>query len=156
MLRSCKYCGRIHDSKYQCSSRPVRRKIRTKQNSFRSTEAWKRKSLEIRERDRYLCQICIRKLYGTTQQYNNREIEVHHMRKAGRFYNPQVPELGIMGHDGRVKIGSGIINKSDYSVSSNLAVEDGINHLEEGDKVLLMKMKDTEEFVLIAKVVDPV
>lgn len=79
MLRSCKYCGRIHDSKYQCSSRPVRRKIRTKQNSFRSTEAWKRKSLEIRERDKYLCQICMRKLYGTTQQYNNREIEVHHI-----------------------------------------------------------------------------
>lgn len=79
MLRSCKYCGRIHDSKYQCSSKPVRRKIRTKQNSFRSTEVWKRKSLEIRERDRYLCQICIRKLYGTTQQYNNREIEVHHI-----------------------------------------------------------------------------
>lgn len=56
-----------------------------------------------------------------------------------------------MGHDGRVKIGSGIINKSDYSVSSNLAVKDGINHLEEGDKVLLMKMNDTEEFVLIAR-----
>lgn len=55
---------------------------------------------------------------------------IEQMRKAGRFYNPQVPEFGIMGHDGRVKIGSGIINKSDYSVSSNLAVEDGINHLE--------------------------
>ena len=81
---------------------------------------------------------------------------IEQMRKAGRFYNPQVPEFGIMGHDGRVKIGSGIINKSDNSVSSNLAVEDGINHLEEGDKVLLMKMNDTEEFVLIAKVVDPV
>ena len=75
---------------------------------------------------------------------------IEQMRKAGRFYNPQVPEFGIMGHDGRVKIGSGIINKSDYSV------KDGINHLEEGDKVLLMKMNDTEEFVLIAKVVDPV
>ena len=81
---------------------------------------------------------------------------IEQMRKAGRFYNPQVPEFGIMGHDGRVKIGSGILNKSDYSVSSNLAVKDGINHLEEGDKVLLMKMNDTEEFVLIAKVVDPV
>ena len=81
---------------------------------------------------------------------------IEQMRKAGRFYNPQVPEFGIMGHDGRVKIGSGIINKIYYSVSSNLAVEDGINHLEEGDKVLLMKMNDTEEFVLIAKVVDPV
>ena len=38
---------------------------------------------------------------------------IEQMRKAGRFYNPQVPEFGIMGHDGRVKIGSGIINKSD-------------------------------------------
>ena len=36
---------------------------------------------------------------------------IEQMRKAGRFYNPQVPEFGIMGHDGRVKIGSGIINK---------------------------------------------
>ena len=35
---------------------------------------------------------------------------IEQMRKAGRFYNPQVPEFGIMGHDGRVKIGSGRIN----------------------------------------------
>ena len=37
-----------------------------------------------------------------------------------------------------------------------MTIDCGINHLEEGDKVLLMKMNDTEEFVLIAKVVDPV
>ena len=36
------------------------------------------------------------------------------------------------------------------------ATTEKLNHLEEGDKVLLMKMNDTEEFVLIAKVVDPV
>ena len=81
---------------------------------------------------------------------------IEQMRKAGRFYNPQVTEFVLKGHVGRVKIGSGIINNSDFSVSSNLAVKDGIYQLEEGDKVLLMKMNDTEEFVLIAKVVDPV
>lgn len=86
---------------------------------------------------------------------NQYEKLIEQMRKAGRFYNPQVPEIGIVGHDGRVKIGSGIINKSDYSVSSNLAVTEGINHLEEGDKVLLMKVNGTEEFILIAKVVAP-
>lgn len=101
MLRSCKYCGRIHDSKYQCSSRPVRRKIRTKQNSFRSTEVWKRKSLEIRERDKYLCQICIRKLYGTTQQYNNREIEVHHIVPIAEDWDGRLDNDNLISLCGR-------------------------------------------------------
>lgn len=101
MLRSCKYCGRIHDSKYQCSSKPVRRKIRTKQNSFRSTEVWKRKSLEIRERDRYLCQICIRKLYGTTQQYNNREIEVHHIVPIAEDWDGRLDNDNLISLCGR-------------------------------------------------------
>lgn len=79
MLKSCKYCGRIHESKYDCGKKPIRKKIRTRQNSFRSTQAWTRKSIEIRQRDKYLCQICIRKLYGTRQQYNHRNIEVHHI-----------------------------------------------------------------------------
>ena len=26
MLRSCSYCGRIHDSKYKCADKPVRKK----------------------------------------------------------------------------------------------------------------------------------
>lgn len=101
MLRSCKYCGRIHDSKYQCSSRPVRRKIRTKQNSFRSTETWKRKSLEIRERDKYLCQICMRKLYGTTQQYNNREIEVHHIVPIAEDWDGRLDNDNLISLCGR-------------------------------------------------------
>lgn len=80
MLKSCKYCGKVHDSRYDCGRKPVRRKkIRTTQNSFRSTQAWKRKSLEIRERDHYLCQVCLRNLYGTISRYNNQQIEVHHI-----------------------------------------------------------------------------
>lgn len=79
MLKSCKYCGRIHDSKYDCGKRPVRKKMRTQQSSFRSTEAWKKKSVKIRRRDNYLCQVCIRELYGTKKQYNSENIEVHHI-----------------------------------------------------------------------------
>lgn len=96
MLRSCKYCGKIHDSKYQCSEKPVRRKTRTKQNSFRSTEAWKRKSLDIRTRDNYLCQICIRKLYGTTRQYNNKEIEVHHIVPVAEDWDKRLDNSNLI------------------------------------------------------------
>lgn len=79
MLRSCKYCGRIHDTKQDCGKRSARKKIRTMQSRFRSTEVWKKKSEEIRIRDKYLCQICIRNLYGTSKQYNDSGISVHHI-----------------------------------------------------------------------------
>lgn len=54
-------------------------KMRTNNNSFRSTHAWTQKSLEVRERDHYLCQCCLRMLEGTTKRLNYEEIEVHHI-----------------------------------------------------------------------------
>ena len=64
-------------------------------------EAWKRKSLEIRERDKYLCQICMRKLYGTTQQYNNREIEVHHIVPIAEDWDGRLDNDNLISLCGR-------------------------------------------------------
>lgn len=96
MLKSCRYCGRIHDSNYDCGKKPVRKKIRTAQNSFRGTEAWKRKSRQIRERDRYLCQICIRNLYGTKRHYNNKELEVHHIIPLAEDYEARMDSSNLI------------------------------------------------------------
>ncbi len=96
MLKSCKYCGRVHDSKYNCGHKPVRKKIRTTQSSFRSTEAWKRKSLEIRDRDHYLCQVCTRNLYGTVNRYNNRQIEVHHIIPLAEDYDRRLDNNNLI------------------------------------------------------------
>jgi 5-methylcytosine-specific restriction protein A len=35
--------------------------------------------VEVRKRDRGLCQVCIRNLYNTQQQYTFDTIEVHHI-----------------------------------------------------------------------------
>ena len=79
MLKSCKYCGRIHDSKHNCGKKPIRKKIKyTKADYFRRTQAWTNKAIEIKRRDNYLCQICIRRLYNTLQQYNCDKLSVHH------------------------------------------------------------------------------
>lgn len=79
MLKSCHYCGRIHDSRFDCGKKPVRRKKKYSQaDYFRRTQAWTDKSIEIKQRDNYLCQICIRKLYNTLQQYNYNHLSVHH------------------------------------------------------------------------------
>lgn len=77
MLKACKYCGKIHDSKYNCGKRPVQ--IRNSAaDRFRHTKGWEKKSLEIRERDHFLCQACIRELPGTIRRLNYDGLSVHH------------------------------------------------------------------------------
>ena len=82
MLKSCEYCGKFHDSKFDCGKKPTRKKIRpTKSNTFRSSQAWKDKAIEIKERDHYLCQICIRGLYGAPRRLSYDNLSVHHAKK---------------------------------------------------------------------------
>ena len=96
MLKSCKYCGKIHDSKYDCGKKPRRKKIRTEQNQFRSTNAWKNKSIRIRTRDHYLCQVCIRNLYHTHQQYNDKDLEVHHIIPVVENYDKRLDDDNLI------------------------------------------------------------
>lgn len=81
MLKSCKYCGRIHDSKIVCKSKEEaqkRRKRFSNKDRFRGTEVWKRKRKEIRERDRCICQVCVRNLYNPIRIYETDNLQVHH------------------------------------------------------------------------------
>lgn len=67
MLKSCPHCGRVHDSKIMCSQKKAAQKEwaekRKKENlalyKFRNSEAWKRKTKHIRERDCNLCLVCL-------------------------------------------------------------------------------------------------
>lgn len=78
MLKSCKYCGRIHDSKFDCGHKRYK-PSNNGQDNYRCRSAWTKKSIAIRERDHYLCQVCYRKLYGTYKQYNCDNVSVHHI-----------------------------------------------------------------------------
>ena len=83
MKISCRYCGRIHDKKYDCGLKPKRNNYKRKDDDkFRWTSAWKKKRNEIRDRDKYLCQICSRKIYPIHRyQYVYDNLEVHHAIK---------------------------------------------------------------------------
>ncbi len=111
MLKSCQYCGRIHDSKYDCGKRPVRKKKFTKADYFRRSQKWTDKSVQIRERDKYLCQICIRKLYGTVNQFNYSGLSVHHIVPLNEDYERRMDDSNLitlceihhtMAEDGRI------------------------------------------------------
>lgn len=69
---------RIHDSKYDCGRKPIRKKKVTDKDKFRWTKVWQSKREEIKERDNYLCQVCMRKLYDPRVQFNYDNLEVHH------------------------------------------------------------------------------
>jgi 5-methylcytosine-specific restriction protein A len=80
MLKSCSYCGGIHSTTYQCPKKPSRKKFKTSEaDKFRNKSIWRKKSWEIRKRDRGLCLICLRNLYDTQKQYTYENIEVHHI-----------------------------------------------------------------------------
>ena len=79
-MKSCSYCGRVHERNYQCPKKPSRTKYKLSDaDHFRNTARWRKKSIEVRTRDKGLCQCCIRLLYNTQQQYTFDTIEVHHI-----------------------------------------------------------------------------
>lgn len=97
MLISCKYCGRIHPRNYDCGKKPQRkRQAPTKIDRFRHSREWKEKSISIRKRDNYLCQICIRKLYNTINQYNYDNLSVHHAIPIGVDWEKRLDDDNLL------------------------------------------------------------
>jgi 5-methylcytosine-specific restriction endonuclease McrA len=96
MLKSCKYCNRIHDSKFDCGKKPQRTYKRTEEDKFRWTKSWQNKREEIKERDNFLCQACIRRLTGTTYAYTYDELEVHHAEKLNKSYEKRVDNDNLL------------------------------------------------------------
>ena len=76
--KSCKYCGKIHDEICVCNKKPVKNKKTDDIVRFRNSPKWQKKRKHIKERDNYLCQICIRELYETKRKYNPEDLQVHH------------------------------------------------------------------------------
>ena len=89
MLKSCSRCGRVHENTYNCGN--IKRQYKSKGTSvadkYRNTREWKALRKEIVQRDKALCQICIRKLFTYSSRiYNNNMIEVHHIVPINEEY----------------------------------------------------------------------
>ncbi|MBR4627772.1 MAG: HNH endonuclease [Ruminococcus sp.] len=80
MKKACPYCGKIHDSKYQCSQKPdINISRGAREDRFRWSYEWKLKREYILRRDRYLCKACLNGLPGTVRKFNNESLSVHHI-----------------------------------------------------------------------------
>lgn len=91
MLVSCSHCNGQHKRGIACSQRPKRKKDPTFISKFRSSRSWKKKSLEIKERDRYLCQWC---LLGKKYVFQN--LEVHHVRPISNYWDLRLDNKNLI------------------------------------------------------------
>lgn len=80
-LKSCAYCGRIHPSDYDCPKKPKTRAKdnNTEQGKIRSSYRWQRVREQVKERDKYICQCCLRNYPGTLRRVEYDNISVHHI-----------------------------------------------------------------------------
>lgn len=82
MLKSCAYCGRIHDSRDPCEEKKKagsRYPKDTMATKTRSSSRWQKTREYIRQRDHGVCQLCLRNYAGTLRPYETGELSVHHI-----------------------------------------------------------------------------
>ena len=95
-LVTCQYCG-IVPRGHQCKHKKSRQKSGDRQSDrFRKTKAWTDKSIEIRQRDRFLCQVCLANLYDTITWLNYKTVEVHHIDKLEQNYDRRLDERNLI------------------------------------------------------------
>lgn len=95
MLRSCSKCGRVHENNYNCKA-TTRINSGSLTNKFRNTQAWKKKRKIVFDRDKGLCQLCIRKLYDTYGRIYDNSIEVHHIEPIVESYDLRLDEDNLI------------------------------------------------------------
>ena len=85
---TCKYCGIVKRGEHKCPHKTYRKKERDSQaDKFRNTKRWQNKRDEIKTRDKWLCQVCLRNRYNTLSFLNYKTVQVHHITSIQEDYN---------------------------------------------------------------------
>ncbi len=88
MLKTCTVCGKIHDFNKVCRRKKTQKN--TEASKFRKTYKWTEKSKYIKQRDNYLCQVCLLDKYKTNYRYTYKDLEVHHIVSIEEDYNKRL------------------------------------------------------------------
>ena len=99
MLKSCKYCGRIHPSGYSCPKRPTAGKHRSnsKAAAFRKQYIWRKKRNAIVDRDYHLCRVCNEGSYGVYGVPGlNTQLEVHHIEPLEECFERRLDDANLV------------------------------------------------------------
>lgn len=92
MQVSCPYCGRIHQKGFDCGKRPKFKQKGTEAQKFRHGRRWTEKSLQIRERDKFMCVYC----YRHDGKITTDDVEVHHIVPIEEDYNRRLDDDNLV------------------------------------------------------------
>lgn len=110
MLKSCQYCGRIHDSKFDCGKKPQKKRNISEADRFRWSGRWQKKRQEIKERDDFICQICVRGIYNPERKFETDNLSVHHMIPVEKNWDKRLDNDNLLtvceGHHAMAERGS--------------------------------------------------
>ncbi len=99
MLKSCTYCGRIHDAQYICPAKAEKKAQYPKDSRAahtRSLSRWQKTRDWIKQRDNGVCQLCIRNYPGTIRPYEGEGLSVHHITKLEEDADRAFDELNLI------------------------------------------------------------
>ena len=96
MKKSCPRCGRIHEDSAPCFAGNSRRKKVGEIERFRSSIAWQKMRAYIRERDGYLCRVCLEKDELTRDKYQTRGLQVHHIVPLAEDFGKRLDEDNLI------------------------------------------------------------
>lgn len=88
MYRTCTICGGIHHEDNMCKRYY---KKNTKASKFRNSNAWIIKREQIKKRDKYLCQVCLK-----DNVYNYDDLQVHHIIPIDKNYDLKLDENNLI------------------------------------------------------------
>jgi len=95
VLRNCSKSGSVHEHNYNCNA-ITRANSGSLSNKFRNTQVWKKKRKIVFNRDKGLCQLCIRHLYDTFGRIYNDSIEVHHIEPIVEAYELRLEKSNLI------------------------------------------------------------
>ena len=98
MKKTCQYCG-IVDEDHVCPHRKRNYQKYEKGNEkdkFRSSRMWKKKRTAIKQRDRYLCRVCITGEYDTFNQFTYHDLEVHHIESINDNFDKRLDDDNLI------------------------------------------------------------
>lgn len=97
MLKTCVYCGRLHDSKTVCEQKPKRGIYSRSEKlcKFRNSSKWKRKREEIKKRDKNICIYCFFDK-KSSKKFNAVNLSVHHIDGLEEAYEKRLDNNNLV------------------------------------------------------------
>ena len=82
---------------HRCPHRPkAKPKESTEQRRFRNSQAWIKKSTEVKQKAKYLCEVCLEGTYNTINLLTYKDLETHHIEPIGENFDRRLDNYNLI------------------------------------------------------------